>query len=96
MPRAESRGKTPMTKYYFYIARCQDNSLYIGYTADINKRIERHNKGQGSQWIKQHGPAQIIYKEEYKTRIEAMKREIQIKKWSRIKKENLIHKQIKP
>jgi len=76
--------------WYLYIDRCLDNSLYIGITQNIDERTKRHNDGYGSAWIKQHGEAKVVHVEEFKTYIEARKREIQIKKWSRIKKENLI------
>lgn len=79
-----------MDKYYFYIARCKDNSLYIGSTNNTTKRIKLHNKKQGAQWIKQHGYAKLVYQEEYNSYLEARRRELQVKKWSRIKKENLI------
>ena len=49
----------------------------------------------GSQWTKQHGGGEIVYTETYTTLTEARRREIQIKKWSRVKKENLI-KGLKP
>lgn len=76
--------------YYFYIAKCQDNSLYIGMTTDIETRIAKHNRGEGALWIKQHGQIKIVYTEKYETYLEAHRRELQIKKWSRKKKENLI------
>jgi len=50
--------------YFVYFARCQDKSLYIGCTDDPNQRLKRHNRGEGSEWIKQHGPAEIVYFEE--------------------------------
>lgn len=76
--------------HYFYITRSQDSTLYVGITNNPQSRINRHNEGQGSEWIKQHGQSVIVYTEEYPTYIEARKREIQVKKWSRQKKENLI------
>ncbi|TSC75300.1 MAG: putative endonuclease [Parcubacteria group bacterium Gr01-1014_30] len=79
-----------MLKYHFYIARCLDKTLYVGSTDNIDKRIIRHNTGQGSKWIKQHGTAEIIYAEDYNTLLEVRRRERQVKKWSRVKKENLI------
>jgi len=79
-----------MSKWYFYIARCIDNSLYIGITSNTKERIIKHNKGLGAQWVKQHGQAKIVYIEEYEAYPEAHRRELQVKKWSRIKKENLI------
>lgn len=79
-----------MTKYHFYIARCSDKTLYIGSSSNVPKRIIRHNLGQGARWVKQHGFAEVVYTEEYDTFVEARRREIQVKKWSRVKKENLI------
>ena len=80
-----------MKNWYLYIARCKDNSFYTGISSNLDKRIKYHNKGLGSQWIKQHGPAEIVYTEEYDTYLQAHRRELQIKKWSWIKKENLIN-----
>ena len=88
----ESRGTFLQTKmkHFFYIARCKDKTLYTGITNNLEKRIIRHNKDKGSQWIKQHGEAQIVYSEEHATYLEVRRRELQVKKWSRKKKENLI------
>lgn len=79
-----------MSNWYFYIARCQDKSLYIGISSNTKKRIIKHNVGQRAQWVKQHGQAEIVYTEKCNTYSEARKRELQVKKWSRKKKENLI------
>jgi putative endonuclease len=70
-----------MNKWYFYIARCQDKSLYIGITHDADKRIKRHNQGDGAKWIKQHGNSEIVYTEMYDNYMEAHRRETQVKKW---------------
>lgn len=78
-----------------YIARCKDKTLYVGVSSDTFERIARHNKGEGSRWVRQHGPARLIYKETYQTHKEARRRETQIKKWSRAKKENLINGTLK-
>ncbi|MFA5126858.1 MAG: GIY-YIG nuclease family protein [Patescibacteria group bacterium] len=79
-----------MTKYYFYLARCNDNTLYSGYTNNIKRREHRHNLGEGAKYTRRRLPIKIIYWEKYDTRIEAMRRETQVKRWSKIKKENLI------
>ena len=81
--------------HYLYIARCQDESLYIGISNDPAQRIERHNRGQGSQWARQHGKTTLVYTEKFDTYVGAHRRELQVKKWSRSKKENLI-KGLKP
>lgn len=79
-----------MSKNYFYIARCQDGSLYVGVSSNPVKRLVTHNIGKGAKWIKDRGPAEIVFLEGYSSYLEAHRRELQVKKWSRIKKENLI------
>lgn len=81
--------------YYFYIVRCKDQSLYCGSANNIANRIKQHNAGRGSIYVRTHGGGAIVYTETYKTLTEAIRREIQVKKWSRKKKENLI-KELKP
>lgn len=76
--------------YYFYIVRCKDNTLYCGSTNNTENRIKRHNSGRGSIYVRTHGGGIIVYKETYKTLTRAMRRESQVKKWSRKKKEGLI------
>ncbi len=79
-----------MAVYYFYLARCKDNTLYAGYCANIKDREAKHNKGEGAKYTKARRPIQIVYFEEFSTRSEAMKREAEIKSWSKAEKENLI------
>lgn len=76
--------------HYFYIARCKDASLYIGCTNSLEQRIARHNSGAGAHWFNVHGEGAIVYSETYPNYLTAHRRELQIKKWSRIKKEHLI------
>ena len=77
-------------KYFTYLARCNDNSLYTGYCSNIKNREEKHNKGEGAKYTKQRRPVKIIYFEKFNSIKEAMTREKQIKKWTRAKKENLV------
>lgn len=81
-----------MKKYYVYIARCIDDTYYTGYTVNLRNREDKHNKGKGAKYTKQRRPVRIVYFEQFKTIREAMKREAQIKKWSRSKKKELINK----
>jgi len=78
--------------YYIYILRCRDGSLYTGWTNDLAKRIEAHNKGQGAKYTKGRGPVELIYHEEYSNKSEALKREYAIKRLSRAQKLELIQK----
>lgn len=76
--------------FYFYFARCADDSLYAGYCKDIQAREAKHNAGEGAKYTRSRKPVKIIYSEPFETRTDAMRREAQVKKWTRIKKENLI------
>jgi len=78
--------------YVVYILRTSSNTLYIGQTNNLEKRLTEHqNKNtKSAKYIKYFGSFELVYSEEYLTRTEAMKREWQIKQWSRSKKEALI------
>ena len=75
--------------YYFYLARCSDNSLYSGSCTNTQEREDRHNEGRGAKYTRSRLPVKIIYFEEFYTLVEARRREAQVKKWSKIKKERL-------
>ncbi len=78
--------------YYFYILRCSDNSLYCGQTNNLQRRIREHNfnKTKSAKYLRAKKPVELVYSEKYSTLQEAMKREWQIKKWTKAKKEALI------
>lgn len=76
--------------WYIYILLCKDKSYYIGITNDLEKRVILHNAGKGSKYLFSKLPVTLLYSEKYINKSEARKREIQLKGWSRIKKENLI------
>jgi len=73
-----------------YILRCSDNTLYTGWTNDIEKRLEAHNQGQGAKYTRGRTPVELVYLEVFDTRQEAMKREAAIKKLSKEDKLSLI------
>ncbi len=78
-------------KYYTYILRCSDGTLYTGYTNDLNKRISDHNSGKGAKYTKVRLPVELVYYEEYESKSEAMSREWHIKHdMTRAEKESLI------
>ena len=76
--------------YYTYIVRCSDNTLYTGYTNDIDKRIKAHNLGKGAKYTRSRLPVSLVYREEFGTKEEAMSREWHIKRLSKEAKEKLI------
>ena len=75
---------------YVYIVRCRDQTLYTGWTNQLEKRIEAHNAGKGAKYTKARLPVEMIYHEEYPTKEEAMRREAAIKKLTRKQKIELI------
>ena len=76
--------------HFIYILRCADASLYIGETDDIVRRLARHQEGRACAFTAQRRPIELVYVEELANRVEARRRERQLKKWTRAKKEALI------
>ena len=75
--------------FYFYLARCADDSLYSGYCKDLANREKTHNEGKGAKYTRARRPVEIIYSEKFATRSEAMQREAAVKKLTKIEKEKL-------
>ena len=73
-----------------YILKCKDNSLYKGWTNDIEHRLKMHNEGKGAKYTKTRRPVRLVYFEAFETKEEAMRREWEIKQLSRKEKEKLI------
>lgn len=76
--------------YYVYMAKNKGNNLYVGVTQDPIRRIYYHNHKRGSIFTKNNPSFEIVFLEGQETLTEARRREIQIKKWRRDKKEELI------
>lgn len=78
--------------YTVYIIHFFDNSLYIGQTNNLGQRLEEHkNKAtKSSKFAKEHGSFELVYQENYTSRLDSMRREKQLKGWTRVKKEALI------
>lgn len=75
---------------YVYILRCNDDSLYTGWTNNLEKRIRAHSDGKGAKYTKAKLPIELVYFEEFEDKIEAMKREYAIKQLKRKDKLDLI------
>ncbi len=76
--------------YFVYILVCRDETLYCGYTNDLEARLAAHNNGKGAKYTKSRLPVQLSYYESFETKSEALKREAAIKKLTRKQKLNLI------
>ena len=71
--------------------KCADNTLYTGTTTNISRRIKEHNNKKGGSYTRVRLPVELVYKEPCQNRSQALKREEQIKRWSRNKKQALIN-----
>ena len=75
--------------WYVYILECQDGSLYTGTTNDLERRFKEHRKGT-AHYTSYNPPKNIVYTEHFSTKSEVLKREAQLKGWTRRKKLALI------
>jgi len=78
-------------KAFVYLLRCNDNSLYCGWSSDLSKRLKVHNTGKGAKYTKTRLPVKLVYFEVYEDKIIAMKREYEIKQLTKLQKERLIN-----
>ena len=77
-------------KHYAYIVECADGTYYCGYTNDLEKRIETHNRGKGAKYTRPRLPGVLVYYEEFETKEEAMSREWHLKQLTHAQKQALI------
>ncbi len=76
--------------YWVYIIRCADGSYYIGSTRDLEKRLRAHEEGRAATYTARRRPLKLAYSEKHGNMEAARQRELQIKRWTRKKKEALI------
>ena len=76
--------------WFVYLLRCADGSLYIGQANDVAKRLASHNEGTAAAHTASHLPVRLVYAEQYPSVDDCLKRERQLKRWTRAKKEALI------
>jgi len=80
-----------MKFYYVYILKCNDNSLYVGVTSDIERRMIEHNAGKyPDAYTHSRRPVVLVFYQEFTEPNQAIEFEKKIKRWSRVKKQALI------
>lgn len=77
--------------YSVHILKNSKNHLYIGSSHNVTKRVSRHNAGDGAEFTRRNKNFELVYEETYQTLLEARRRELQLKGWSREKKNALIN-----
>lgn len=86
-----SLSKGPSMKWYVYICESKAHHYYVGISPDPIARLEKHNTGRGSKMTRDQGAFKLLYiSQPFVDKSSARKREIQLKGWSREKKEKLI------
>jgi len=82
----------PLSRYYIYILKCHDSTLYTGITTDLERRIKEHNFSDlGARYTHGRRPVELVYYKKFNNRSLASKEEYRIKKLPRIKKLELIN-----
>jgi len=76
--------------HFVYIVRCRDGTLYTGYARDPLQRTRIHNSGRGARYTSGRLPVTLAYSESFDSKSEALRREYELKRWSRARKEALI------
>ena len=77
--------------HFVYILECAGNRFYTGYTKDLGRRFQEHLAGRGGMFTRLNRPVRMVYYETHKTQRAALRREREIKRLSRVEKEELIH-----
>ena len=73
-----------------YILKCGDGSLYTGITNDLPNRLRMHRNGRGAKYTKGRGPLSLHYMQPCDSKSDALRRELEIKSFSTIKKRELL------
>jgi len=81
---------SPPVPCFVYLLRCADGSLYTGCARDPHAREKLHNKGRGARYTSSRRPVSLVYFEQCDSLGAALKREHQVKRWPRARKEALI------
>ena len=79
-----------MPAFRAYMLRCADGSYYTGHTDDLDKRMFEHQTGAMGGYTSTRLPVTLVWSQDFGGREEALSAELQIKRWSRKKKEALI------
>jgi putative endonuclease len=76
--------------HFVYIVQCADGTLYTGYATNPSAREKAHNAGRGARYTRGRRPVALVYLEPFDTRSGALKREHELKRWSRDRKVALV------
>lgn len=75
---------------YVYMLRCKDDSLYTGWTNDLEHRLAMHRSGKGAKYTRGRGPLTLVYTEQLPDKASALRRECELKALTRQQKLALV------
>jgi len=79
-----------MARWYVYVVRCADGSLYTGISTNVPERVATHNAGRGAKYTRSRLPVQLVHVETKKSQGTALRREAAIKALPRARKLSLL------
>jgi putative endonuclease len=85
-----------MTEAWVYLLRCRDDSLYTGWTVDVERRFARHQSGVASRYTASRRPVELALTIPMPDRTSARREEARIKRLSRSEKLALISSKTTP
>ncbi len=79
--------------WYLYLVQCANSHLYTGITKDVARRFNEHQQGgnKAAKYLKGKGPLTLVYQELVGSQSQALKRELNVKKLTRVQKLQLIN-----
>jgi putative endonuclease len=80
----------PADRWFVYVARCADGSLYTGIARDVAERIAAHDAGKGAKYTRGRGPLQVCAVRRCGSKGEALRLELAVKALPRASKEALV------
>ena len=83
-------------RWFVYLLRCADGTLYTGIAIDLTRRVKQHNAGTASRYTRSRLPVVLVYQEPQPSRSLALKKELAVKALSRRDKESMIQAAVVP
>ena len=87
---SKPRPKLTSDRWFVYVLRCADGTLYTGIAKDVTRRCQQHNAGTASRYTRSRLPVLIVYEEIHASKSLALKREAGVKGMTRREKLALI------
>ncbi len=83
-------GATPRERWFVYVARCADGSLYTGIARDVDARIAEHDAGKGARYTRGRGPLRVLAIRRCGSKGSALRLELAVKRLGRDAKERVV------